>query len=291
MKRILMLAMALVLLLSGCGTATGNAGDKDTSSESTPPTSSIESSETEEVSSDTTESVVSTPTASSTPESTDTVPDATTQGNSYAGVTRATLGSKEDIRMDYKPLPDIESITAEQIAKCMLADGTVVTTTTDPACKAKGAKVAIKLGVNKNKNSGQVIFAEKLKEKLPNGLDEAVVLDPVDGSLAAYEGIRYYVKVKRPEGKKYSELKLRFFFGSYSYYRSMYEHTVTLPDGDFEGYITVPFAEMNNGYNPEKLGASVGNIMYFAFNFNLEGNCEGLELYVSDFQAYREMYW
>ncbi len=288
MKRVLLSALALILLLSGCGTQNVTSNGKDTPSDVTPPTSSIESSETTDVSQDTDNSSVQTPTAPSTPQLDDTDD---TPLNTYNGVTRATLGSKTDVRMDYKPLPDIESITDAQIAKCMLADGTVVTTTTDPACKAKGAKAAIKLGVNKNKNSGQVIFAEKLKEKLPNGLDEAVVLDPVDGSLAGYDGIRYYVKVKRPEGKKYSELKLRFFFGSYSYYRSMYEHTVTLPEGDFEGYITVPFAEMNNGYSPEKLGASVGNIMYFAFNFNLEGNCEGLELYVSDFQAYREMYW
>ncbi len=289
MKRVLLSALALILLLSGCGTQNVTSDGKDTPNDVTPPTSSIESSETTDVSSDTENSSVSTP-ATSTDSQVSQESD-TTPLTIYDGVNRTTLGSKADVRMDYKPLPDIENITADQIAKCMLADGTVVTTTTDPACKAKGAKAAIKLGVNKNKNSGQVIFAEKLKEKLPNGLDEAIVLDPVEGSLAAYEGIRYYVKVKRPEGKKYSELKLRFFFGKYTYYRSMYEYTVTLPEGDFEGYIDVPFAKMNNGYNPEKLGAAVGDIMYFAFNFNLEGNAEGLELYVPDFQAYREMYW
>ena len=288
MKRVLLSALALILLLSGCGTQNVISDGKDTPNDVTPPTSSIESSETEDVSSNTDSSSVETPTTSSKPQATDTD---TTPLNIYNGVDRKTLGSKEDVRMDYKPLPDIESITDAQIAKCMLSDGAVVTTTTDPAYKAKGAKAAIKMTVNKNKAAGQVIFAEKLKQKLPNGLDEAIVLDPVDGSLAGYDGIRYYVKVKRPEGKKYSELKLRFFFGSYSYYRSMYEYTSTLPEGDFEGYIEVPFAEMNNGYKPEMLGASVGNIAYFAFNYNLEGNAEGLEIYVSDFQAYREMYW
>ena len=47
---------------------------------------------------------------------------------------------------------------------------------------------------------------------------------------------------------------------------------------------------MKNGYN-QKSGASVKKIDYFGFNVSLEGSIEGAEVYVSDFQAYREMFW
>jgi hypothetical protein len=155
-------------------------------------------------------------------------------------------------------------------------------------CSKKQRKItkAIKLD-----GAGQVMFSEKLAEKLPNGLDEAVVLDPVDGSLAAYEGIRMYVKIKRPAGKTYSRLNMRFFNGSYSYYRQFSEITVTLPDGDYEGYIECPFSEFVSGYNKEVKANNKHDISFFGFNISMEGNPEGLEVYVSDFGAYREMYW
>lgn len=275
MKRLLLLGICISLLLAGCGgTDVVSTPDKASSAVNS-------SSETEQ-------SVGQTDTPS-TPEVDSTVTESTVK-NSYEGVDRTVLGSIDQLKMDYKKLPDIEGITPAQIEKCMLSDGMEVSVTKDPAFKAPDATAAIKMTVNKNKASGQVIFAEKLKEPLSNGLDEAIVLDPVDGSLEGYEGIRYFVKVKRPEGKKYSELKIRFFFGSYSYYRSMYEYTVTLPDGDFEGYIDVPFKEMVNGYNGNT-AVSITNIAYFAFNIQLEGNAEDLEVYVSDFQAYRELYW
>ncbi len=265
MKRLLILGMCFAVLLVGCG-------ETDVSSNPKKGETTVNSSMLNEQ----TES--ENHTASSVPE------------NSYDGIDREVLGSIDNLKMDYKRLPDIESITPAQIEKCMKADGTVVSVTKASEYKSPNADAAIKITVDKNKSSGQIIFAEKLKEPLSNGLDEAIVLDPVDGSLEGYEGIRYYLKVKRPEGKKYSELKVRFFFGSYSYYRSMYEYTVTLPDGDFEGYVTVPFDEMVNGYNG-KTAVSITNIAYFAFNIQLEGNAEGLEAYVSDFQAYRELYW
>lgn len=275
-----MLVVCFALLFSGCGESkTQSDTDKVTIDEITSTQST----------NDVTSNEISSPQSSqsvSQNESSQT----TVAKNPYSGVERTVLASKNQLKMDCKKLPDIEGITQEQINKCMLSDGMVVTVTNSSEFKAKDAKAAIKMTVNKNKGSGQVIFAEKLAKPLSNGLDEAIVLDPVDGSLEGYEGIRYYVKVKRPEGKKYSELKLRFFFGSYSYYRSMYEYTTTLPDGDFEGYITVPFSEMVNGYNGNT-AVSITNIAYFAFNMNLEGNAEGLEIYVSDFQAYRELYW
>ncbi len=212
--------------------------------------------------------------------------------NAYESVDRTVLASKDELKLDVKRLPNIEKITAEQIAKCMITEDMPVTITTDPAFKAKDADAALKFTFNKNMGGGQAIFAEKLKEKLPNGLDEAVVLDPVDEmSLSDYEGIRYYAKIKRPDGKKYSQLTIRFFFGTYSYYRLMYQYTSTVPEGDFEGYIYVPFEEMVSGYNTEKKACNTNNISFFAFNIALEGNAEGLEVYLSDFGAYREKFW
>jgi len=262
LKRLLVLGVCLSLFLAGCGKIDNESKVENTSSAAN---SSIIN---EQVDNQT----------------------VSVKENSYENVDREVLGSVDQLKTDYKRLPDIEKITQAQIDKCMLADGTVVSVTDSPEHKSPNADAAIKITVNKNKSSAQVIFAEKLAEPLSNGLDEAIVLDPVDGSLEGYEGIRYYLKVKRPEGKKYSELKVRFFFGGYSYYRSMYEHTVTLPSGDFEGYIDVPFDEMVNGYNGNK-AVSITNIAYFAFNIQLEGNAEDLEFYVSDFQAYRELYW
>lgn len=280
MKRLLMLGVCLAVLLAGCGEAEiqskPNNGTSATNSSTQSQQNESQASSTESKNEETASQNAA-------------MPQSTVQ-NSYDGVDRNVLASKDQLKMDYKKLPDIEGITPAQIKKCMLSDGMEVSVTKSSEYKAKGAKAAIKMTVNKNKSSGQVIFAEKLAEPLPNGLDEAIVLDPVDGSLEGYEGIRYYVKVKRPEGKQYSELKLRFFFGSYSYYRSSYEYTVSLPDGDFEGYITVPFEEMVNSYNGTP-GAKITNIAFFAFNINLEGNAEGLEVYVSDFEAYRELYW
>lgn len=262
MKRLLILGICLSLLLVGCGL-------KDSSSSSENESSTVNSSINSE-------KVDNSNTSKSE--------------NSYKDVEREVLASPDQLKKDYLRLPAIEGITQEQINKCMVADGTVVSVTKSPEHKSPNADSAIKITVNKNKSSAQIIFAEKLKEPLSNGLDEAIVLDPVDGSLEGYEGIRYYLKVKRPEGKKYSELKVRFFFGGYSYYRSMYEYTTTLPAGDFEGYVEIPFDEMINGYNGNK-AVSITNIAYFAFNIQLEGNAEDLEFYVSDFQAYRELYW
>lgn len=282
LKRILILGVCLVLLLAGCGQVAESSDQSSTDSGS-----SIQSTVTpsDETSSDVSSDDVSSNQGSSEDVSSD------SKGNSYEGVDREVLGSKDKLKTDLKPLPDIENLTEAQLAKCMISAGTKVSMTKDAAYKAKDAKAAIKFEFLENRVSGQAIFAEKLAEKLPNGLDEAIVLDPVDGSLEGYEGIRYYVKVKRPEGKAYSEMKMRFFFGSYSYYRSMYEYTTVLPDGDFEGYIYVPFNEMVSGYDTSKKAVSIANIAYFAFNVQLEGNIQGTEVYVSDFAAYREMYW
>ena len=267
MKRLLILGVCMAVFLAGCGGT--NVTDK--------PDDTV-TSENSSTQSEPSADVNSTQVAGNAKD------------NAYDGVDRTVLGSADKLKTDFKRLPDIESITPAQIAKCMISDGCEVSVTKDAKYKAKGADAAIKMTVVKNKASGQVIFAEKLKEKLANGLDEAIVLDPVDGSLEGYEGIRFYLKLKRPEGKKYSELKLRFFFGSYSYYRSMYEYTVTLPDGDYDDYIEVPFDQMVNGYNGNT-AVSITNIAYFAFNITLEGNAEGLEAYFSDFAAYRELYW
>ena len=265
MKRLLILGLSLSLMLVGCG-----ENDNASSTESTNKTivSANSSINDEQVENSNTSKVE----------------------NTYQDVDREVLASPDQLKKDYKRLPEIEGITKEQIDKCMIADGTVVSVTDSPEYKSPGADKAIKITVNKNKSSAQVIFAEKLKEPLANGLDEAIVLDPVDGSLEGYEGIRFFLKVKRPEGKTHSELKIRFFFGSYSYYRSMYEYTTVLPSGDYEGYVEVPFDEMLNGYNGNK-AVSITNIAYFAFNIQLEGNAENLETYISDFQAYRELYW
>ena len=271
MKRFLLIGVCIAVVLCGCGGA-------DTTQKLSSEQSALSSSIPNEQTADKTAS-----------QSSADIPG-NEKDNAYDGVERTVLGSIDQLKTDYKKLPDIENITQAQIDKCMISDGMQVSVTKDARYKAKGANAAIKMTVVKNKASGQVIFAEKLKEPLSNGLDEAIVLDPVDGSLEGYEGIRFYLKLKRPEGKTYSELKLRFFFGSYSYYRSMYEYTTVLPDGDFEGYIEVPFDEMVNGYNGTK-AVSITNIAYFAFNILLEGNAEGLEAYVSDFQAYRELYW
>ncbi len=268
MKRLLLLGICIAVFLSGCSGADTAQSEPSASNSSIP----SEQSAVETASQDTADI------------------SGNAKDNAYDGVDRTVLGSIDQLKTDYKKLPDIENITQAQIDKCMLSDGMAVSVTKDAKYKAKGANAAIKMTVVKNKAAGQVIFAEKLKEPLANGLDEAIVLDPVDGSLEGYEGIRFYLKLKRPEGKTYSELKLRFFFGSYSYYRSMYEYTVVLPDGDFDGYVEVPFDEMVNGYNGKK-AVSITNIAYFAFNISLEGNAEGLEAYVSDFQAYRELYW
>lgn len=267
MKRLLILGVCIAVFLAGCG----GADVTDKPIDSTSSTNSSTQSEPNKV--------------ENSPQG-----EGNAKDNAYDGVDRTVLGSTDNLKLDYKKLPDIENITPEQIKKCMISDGMEVSVTKDAKYKAKDAKAAIKMTVVKNKASGQVIFAEKLKTPLSNGLDEAIVLDPVDGSLEGYEGIRFFLKVKRPEGKTYSELKLRFFFGSYSYYRSMYEYTTVLPEGDFEGYIEVPFDQMVNGYNGNT-AVSITNIAYFAFNMALEGNAEGLEAYVSDFQAYRELYW
>ncbi|MBR7133182.1 MAG: hypothetical protein IKD04_06575 [Clostridia bacterium] len=280
MKKILAFTAAMVFLLSGCG-SDSHISDGKPLNDSTASTqaSSIESTPSSQ------DGVTSKPTSYET----ETLEEVKT--NAYASVDRTVLATPDELELDVKRLPNIESITAEQIAKCMITPEMPVTTVTDSAYKAKGADAALKFIFSTNMGGGQALFAEKLKEPLSNGLDEAVVLDPVDESLSDYEGIRYYAKIKRPEGKKYSQLTIRFIFGTYSYYRLMYQYTTTLPEGDFEGYIYVPFDEMVSGYNTEKKACNPNNISFFGFNIALEGNAEGLEVYLSDFGAYREKFW
>lgn len=271
LKRIIAIVLCMMLLFVGCGDTGSQPGSsQDSSTQNSKPTSS-----------DTASDGTSSPTGDDT--SSDSQSEAA-KPNSYEGVDRNVLGSATDIRRDIKALPAMVTITPEQIAKCM--GGQMASVVTGKEYAAPGQTKAIKLS-----GAGQVMFSEKLAEKLPNGLDEAVVLDPVDGSLAAYEGIRMYIKIKRPAGKTYSRINMRFFNGSYSYYRQFSEITVTLPDGDYEGYIECPFSEFVSGYNKEVKANNKHDISFFGFNISMEGNPEGLEVYVSDFGAYREMYW
>lgn len=279
MKKLSALMLVLLLMLSGC-TSAKLTPDYTSGTDGTAPTSSQENTESTSDGTAVLEYTVGEPTIEEAKKDT------------YDSVNRSVLADVDELKLDVKRLPNIEKITAEQISKCMITEDMPVTTTTDPAFKANGADAALKFTFNKNMGGGQAIFAEKLKEKLPNGLDEAVVLDPVDEmSLSDYEGIRYYAKIKRPDGKKYSKLTIRFFFGTYSYYRLMYQYTSTVPEGDFEGYIYVPFNEMVSGYDNTKKACNTNNIAFFAFNIALEGNAEGLEVYLSDFGAYRDKFW
>lgn len=209
---------------------------------------------------------------------------------SYDGINRDVLAKSDDLKTDTLPLPDIEQLTKKQIDKSIKSDGIKISMSSDSSHLGKGAKKAIKFEFDKNVTWGQVIFAEKLEKPLANGLTEGVLLDPVPESLEAYQGIRFYVDLNRPEGREYSICKLRFMFGSFSNYRSIYEYSYIMPDGDYKGYIEIPFKDMKNGYN-QKIGASVTKIDYFGFNISLEGSVEGMEVYLSDFMASREMFW
>ena len=271
MKKVLLLALALCLLLSGCAAAT------DTVSEPEKETSSGNHKEKYEVIESIEPIIVESP-------------DYSGNEASYDGVSREVLAESDDLKVDYISLPNIEQLTQQQLDKAINSDAIKLSMSADSKHMSPNARKALKMEFTQNITWGQTILATKLDTPLANGLTEGILLDPVDDSLEAYQGIRFYVDFKRPEGREYSICKLRFMFGSFSNYRSIYEYSYVLPDGDYKGYIEVPFAEMKNGYN-QKSGASVKKIDYFGFNVSLEGSIEGAEVYLSDFQAYREMFW
>ena len=268
MKKILLLCFVTVLLLSGCSaenTSSDVSSEKDVSA-------SVSGYE-----------VID----HIDPIYNDDVKYEKSTGN-YANVNRSVLGKTDNLRMDYLSLPAIEEVTNEQLSQSIKNDAIKLSVTT--ANLGKGAKKGIKMEFIQNSTWGQAILAHKLETPLANGLTEEMLIDPVDGSLEAYQGIRFYLHLKRPNGRAYSICKFRLMFGAFYNYRSIYEKSVIIPDGDYDGYIDIPFAEMQNGYN-QKPGASVSKIDYFGFNVSLEGSIEGAEVTVSDFMAYREMFW
>lgn len=271
MKRILLILLAVGLFLSGCGnsdTQGGNSAPYEDENYTKTEYEIIENID---------------PVIVDSPEY---------NGNtaSYENANREVLANSNDLKTDTLSLPDIEQFTQEQLDKSIKSDGIKLSMSSDVSHLGEGAKKAIKMEFVQNVTWDQVVLAYKLDKPLANGLTEGILLDPVPESLEAYQGIRFYVDLNRPEGREYSICKLRFMFGSFSNYRSIYEYSCIMPDGDYKGYIDIPFNEMKNGYN-QKIGASVTKIDYFGFNVSLEGSVEGMEVYVSDFQAYREMFW
>lgn len=273
MKKVLLCALSLCLILSGCAANQS----KDTETNKSEDVSSGGKKEKYEVIESIEPIIVESP-------------EYTGAEASYDGVNREVLAGSGDLKMDYISLPNIEGLTDEQIGKAINSDAIKLSMVADPNHMGKGAKKALKLEFTQNITWGQTILAYELDEPLANGLKEGILLDPVDESLEAYQGIRFYVDFKRPAGREYSLCKLRFMFGSFSNYRSIYEYSYVMPDGDYKGYIDIPFDQMKNGYN-QKTGVSVKKIDYFGFNVSLEGSIEGAEVYLSDFQAYREMFW
>lgn len=197
----------------------------------------------------------------------------------------------EDLRMDYLRLSNMDMVTQELLDQSIKTATLKLTPTADPSLLGPGAAAGIRFHFTGNTTWEQVILAKKRAEPLSNGISEEVLIDPVEGSLNAYEGIRFYCSLERAEGRRTALTKLRFTMGAWSSgYRTMYEYTYIFPEGDYAGYIEIPFADMVNGYN-QNPGCDKNTIDYFSFNVSTEGSLEDMQLCVSDFEAYRQIFW
>ncbi|MDD2361927.1 MAG: hypothetical protein PHH84_03065 [Oscillospiraceae bacterium] len=266
---ILIAGLTLTMIMSGCGN-----GDSEVSSDSKVTSTSDTNQQTETTVSEST-------TVKKTVTSTTTKPS---KGESI-------IGNVSDLRTEYKRLPNFEKLSQAQLEQVISrADITKLSISKDKAHIAKGANAAIKFEYISTSSWAQTIFAKKLDKPLSNGAGETFIIDPVEEPLDGYKGLRFWIDLTRPEGKATEKMELVFFMGNWSAgYRSDNQYTVTLPDNNYKGYITLPFDKFVNGYKPDTLQCNKTTIDYFAFKL-LTPNVKDTVIYISGFQAYREVF-
>ena len=197
-----------------------------------------------------------------------------------------------DIRIETLPLTAFDTVVQEQLDQATTSSGMRLFVETDVKRLAEGKKAGIRMDYIGELSWAQTIFARRLSAPVNGSVTEEVMIDPTTQPLTAYDGIRFWVDVKRPAGKEAMNLELIFFMGHWTTYRVMYQYSVFLPEGDYTGYITVPFGEMVSGYDTETKVCDKENIDYFAFKLVAsKKQVAGIQISVSDFSAYREVFW
>lgn len=197
-----------------------------------------------------------------------------------------------DISIETLPLTSFDSVTQEQLDQATTSSGMRLFIETEATRLAENKKTGILLDYIGELSWAQTILAKRLNTPVNGSVTEELMIDPTTQPLTAYDGIRFWVDVKRPAGKETMNLEFIFFMGHWTTYRVMYQYSVFLPEGDYTGYITVPFNEMVSGYDTDTKMCDKENIDYFAFKLVASrAQVAGIQITVSDFSAYREVFW
>jgi len=278
-KRGFIFVIALLLLLTSCnGQEPGDTSSAPSSDVSSGPPS------------DAPASVIN----MGEPLTTDPVTPLTVDGNG-TGSTSIIVG-KNALRREQVRLPEFEQMTTDMIMDAVYNDDAVrVSMVKEREFLASDAVAALKIKCYGGKY-GQFISMRGLDQTSPDGANEEVVHDPVPDTLEAYEGIRFWLNIV-PNTENKPGFEVVFFMGTLANgdnntkYRSMYECKVTVPPGGYRGYVEFPFEEFTNYYNGQK-AVNKRAVDYFAVKLTADNeNIAGVDVYVSGFQAYRDIFW
>ena len=197
-----------------------------------------------------------------------------------------------DVTTEYISLTNLNAVSQDLLDRTITSSGMRLKSTTDASLLAENAKSGILMDYIGQLSWAQTILGQKLDKPNASGVKEGVLIDPSEEPLTSYDGVRFWANVKRPAGKETMHLQLIFFMGYWSTYRAGYQYSIILPDGDFEGYLTIPFDEMVNEYDTSTKACNKETIDYFAFKLVATKNeVVGVQIAVSDFSAYREVFW
>lgn len=203
---------------------------------------------------------------------------------------------KDALKRELVRLPDFENMTTQMIEDAVYTDDALrVSMVKEREFLAPDATAALKMKFYGGKY-GQFVGMRGLDEPAPDGANEEVVLDPVPETLEPYEGIRFWLNVV-PNTDNQPGFEVVFFMGALANgdnntkYRTMYQCTASVPPGGYRGYVEFPFEDFTNYYNGQK-AVNQKSIDYFAVKLTADNeNTAGVDVYVSGFQAYRDIFW
>ena len=160
-----------------------------------------------------------------------------------------------------------------------------VSFSTDAKHLPEGANKAIKMSVN-NSNWGQLLCFKSVGGK------ETTIVDPCPDPLSDYDGLRMWVDLQPAEAGAALPEEIVIILGNWTYgYRDMFEFHYKVPEGGVKDYITMPFAEMVNAYEPHDKYYNADLIDFIGIKIAGEATLKNVDLYIADLSAYSEVFW
>lgn len=206
----------------------------------------------------------------------------TTRGGIFGGDNDDDPGQTKE---ESQKLPALFSISEAELKSSVITSTMKVSFSKDAKHLPKGANKAIKMSVN-NSNWGQLLCFKSVGGK------ETTIVDPCPDPLSDYDGLRMWVDLQPAEAGAALPEEIVIILGNWTYgYRDMFEFHYKVPKGGVKDYITMPFAEMINAYEPHDKYYNADLIDFIGIKIAGEATLKNVDLYIADLSAYSEVFW